>query len=108
MYIALNLITGHEDGGYPNKAQAKKAGEYLQEQFPYLGEWRVFKVRDGYFKSQRNKEFWANNDELLTEINKLLSFCPTENIQVHQPTNKLTVVPPLKSAAEVCEDPTSS
>ena len=93
MWIALNLITGHEDGGYPDKEAAGIAGKWLEEQYPYLGEWRVFKVRDGYFKLDRGREFHANNDELLTEINKLRSFCPIENIGVHQPANKLKIVP---------------
>ncbi len=104
MYIALNLITGHEDGGYPNEAHAKEASKNLQKEYPYLGEWRVFKVKEGYFSISRNKEFHANNTELLTEMNKLRSFCPIENIEIHQPTNKLTMVPPIKSAAELAEE----
>jgi hypothetical protein len=80
MYLAMNEITGHEDGGYLNSRDAIESAKLLMERYPNLGAWKIVEAPPGYFRTRRQKEFHANNVEILEEINDLLGKCPRDNL----------------------------
>ena len=81
MYLAINEITGHEDGGYAQTRDAVDAAKGLMRDYPNLGRWKVVQAPPGYFKTQREKEFHANNSKLLNELNTQLGKCPRDNLR---------------------------
>ena len=81
MYLAMNEITGHEDGGYNNSRDAIESAKLLMERYPNLGQWKIIEAPPGYFRANRGQEFHANNVEILEELNALLGKCPRDNLR---------------------------
>ena len=79
-YLAVNEITGHEDGGYYNSRDAIASAKSLMKRYPNLGQWKVVEAPPGYFRVHRGQEFHANNVEILEELNALLGKCPRDNL----------------------------
>jgi len=80
MYLAMNEITGHEDGGYNNSRDAIESAKLLMKRYPNLGTWKIVEAPPSYFKKHREQEFHANNVKLLEELDALLGKCPRDNL----------------------------